>query len=348
MRIAIITMNDLRTYPIAIFILLLFLSILTVGQDKSKFLNLKGEWKFTIGDNKNWSKADYNDSDWETVTVPSPWEDEGFHGYDGYAWYRKKFYIPQSLSGSDFRLHLGYIDDADEVYVNGKLIGRTGSFPPYYETAYDKFRKYILPLSILNFGKENIIAIKVYDAELGGGITGGETGIYAFYPLPVPDMDLSGEWEFKTGNDKSEKYNKEEWRKILVPGYWENQGFADYNGIAWYRRSFTLSPALKGKALVMMFGKIDDIDEVYLNGTLIGSTGRIKGENGNNSELKEYYKLFRGYYIPDGLIKENGENVIEVRVYDGFIDGGIYGSPVGLIEQEKYSKFWREKKKSFW
>ena len=75
-------------------------------------------------------------------------------------------------------LMMGRIDDADEVYLNGKEIGKSGKFPPDYVTAYDRTRKYIIPAGYLKEDGENVIAVKVYDSYLEGGIVDGPTGIY--------------------------------------------------------------------------------------------------------------------------------------------------------------------------
>ena len=86
--------------------------------------SLTGNWKFSIGDNMNWSAYNFEDSDWESIRVPGNWENQGFHGYDGYAWYRNEFTVDVKYASSSLYLSLGYIDDVDEVYVNGKLIGK--------------------------------------------------------------------------------------------------------------------------------------------------------------------------------------------------------------------------------
>ena len=107
--------------------------------------NLKGTWLFSIGINEEWISPKFNDSGWETIKVPSPWEDQGFNGYNGYAFYRKKFTIPSTYKGRMLYLNMGYIDDVDAVYLNGNKIGSTGSFPPNYNTAYDAERIYYIP-----------------------------------------------------------------------------------------------------------------------------------------------------------------------------------------------------------
>ena len=60
------------------------------------------------------------------------------------------------------------------------------------------------------------------------------------------------------------------WKEIFVPAYWEVQGYKNYDGFAWYRKSFVLPEKYSGIKLVLMLGMIDDIDQTYINGTLIG------------------------------------------------------------------------------
>ena len=317
------------------------------SQDWDRLVNLKGWWKFSIGDDMNWANPSYIDNNWEEIKVPSYWEDEGFYGYNGYAWYRKHFKLPENFYGPVIYLHLGSIDDVDQVYMNGELIGFSGSFPPDYQTAYNVSRKYPVPLKYLKKDGDNVIAVRVYDSEMGGGIANGDIGLYFLPQALVSDINLEGEWKFRTGDNKDwikNDVNYKDWKTVIVPGYWEAQGFKDYDGFGWYRKTFKVSEKLKNKKLVLMMGKIDDLDEVYLNGQLIGSTGVINDDPSKNTHDKEYDQ-FRGYYIPDGVIKINGDNVIAVRVFDGYINGGIYEGPVGIITQERYTKFWREMKK---
>ena len=54
-----------------------------------RVIKFKDQWKFSIGDDFNWANPAFDDGDWENILVPSPWEDEGYHGYDGYGWYRR-------------------------------------------------------------------------------------------------------------------------------------------------------------------------------------------------------------------------------------------------------------------
>ena len=317
------------------------------SQEWDRLKNLKGYWKFTIGDDMNWADPSYNDSKWEEIRVPAYWEDEGFYGYNGYAWYRKHFDFPNDFDGSIIYLDLGSIDDIDQTYLNGKLVGFSGSFPPDYQTAYNAYRHYPVPVKYFNKNGDNVIAVRVFDSELGGGICKGNIGLYYVPNALVADVNLEGYWKFKTGDNKEwEKpdFNDNDWSNLIVPGYWESQGFKDYDGYAWYRKTFKAPSDINNKKLVLMMGKIDDLDEVYVNGQLVGSTGTMYDNPSRNTHNNNEYAQFRGYYLPNGLIKAGEDNVIAVRVWDGWLNGGIYQGPIGLITQERYIKFWRNNK----
>lgn len=344
------------TNKIKLLLLLLFLvnnSADLYGQENILIAYLRENWKFSIGDDKNRANSAYDDKDWGLIDVPSEWENEGYHGYNGYAWYRKNVEISRSYKSLNIYFSIGNIDDVDEVYFNGKLIGSKGKFPPEYETAYDQFREYIIAPSLINFDGKNQIAIRVYDAELAGGIVSGPVSIVGRGKFLYPDFSLDGnDWKFRTGDKeeyKDKNYNDSKWNFIQVPAYWDNFGYVDYDGYAWYRKKFNPGSKLEGKKLVLMLGQIDDMDETYLNGVLVGSTGKMIGQFPQTNDSD--YKLFRGYFIPEGLIKPGEENIIAVRVFDGFKDGGIYLGPIGFTTQEKYTRYWKtikHKKESFW
>ncbi|MBS1601166.1 MAG: putative Ig domain-containing protein, partial [Bacteroidetes bacterium] len=132
-------------------------------------------WK--AGDELSWKSPGFDDKGWETIRTGSPWEEQGHAGYNGYAWYRMRFQLPASLrgAGDSVRVFIGKIDDADEVYWNGLLIGKTGSFPVdkdgYITKNYIK-REYHFGHNDprLRWNGDNVIAIRVYDGSGNGGI----------------------------------------------------------------------------------------------------------------------------------------------------------------------------------
>jgi sialate O-acetylesterase len=310
--------------------------------------NLKGTWQFSIGINEEWVSPKFDDSKWELVKVPSPWEDQGFNGYNGYAFYRKKINISSSYKGRMLYLNMGYIDDVDEVYLNGHKIGSTGSFPPNYNTAYNAERVYYIPEEDINFDGSNLIAIKVYDSYNEGGIVSGDVGLYGGKNSVNMDVNLQTSWKFQPGDDMRRKeadYDDSGWGEIFVPAKWEDHGYRDYDGYAWYRKSFIYQGGKDNDKMVILLGKIDDIDQVYINGSLVGSTGQFPARSGDDVSTGQEYVAFRGYFIPDGLLKKNQKNIIAVRVLDTGGVGGIYEGPVGIITQTKYIDYWRKNKK---
>lgn len=150
------------------------------------------EARFKTGDNKNYSQPSFDDSKWQTLKTSEAWDEQGYKDYDGYGWYRIHVTIPSSLKNSSYwkdslRISLAKIDDADEVYLNGKLIGKEGAFPSDhggYASKWSEPREYHLGTndSLIHWDAENIIAVKVYD---GGGLG----GIYSGTPF-INMMDL--------------------------------------------------------------------------------------------------------------------------------------------------------------
>lgn len=324
------------------YILIFIMINLSAGLNAQKFLkltSLSGSWKFSIGDDKAWASENYKDADWESIKVPSNWEDQGFNGYDGFAWYRKKFTITSDYKSEQLYLDLGYIDDCDEVYVNGTLVGYTGSMPPRYSTAYDAFRRYILPKEIIRFDKPNTIAVRVYDSGIAGGIVNGDVDIVMQEnPFPLI-INLEGLWKF-IPRDNMEYKNPEiagvNWRSISVPKLWEDQGYQNYDGFAWYCKNFSVNADYSKEKLVLVLGKIDDFEEVYLNGEYIGPLKKIAEARKGGT----HYGDFRAYYIPGKMLKP-GNNILSVRVLDTGGGGGIYEGPVGFSKQNDYVRFWK-------
>lgn len=330
-----------------IWLCLILAALPSAAMDLRLEVNLKGEWRFEIGDNPQYANSGYDDSEWETVFVPSLWENQGFPGYDGYAWYRIKFRIPKSLKGKQLYISLGRIDDVDRTYFNNVLIGGEGEFPPQMKSAWDMKRFYRIPSECVNFGGRNVIAVRVYDMLMGGGIYEGDVGVYSKLESLEPDMDLSGRWKFSTGDDFFQwalpEFDDNAWESIVVPSYWESMGHPEYNGFAWYRKSVVLPKRISESKLILLLGKIDEKDQTYFNGVLIGQTGRIQRDEGDwdweKSSLEE-----RAYFIPEHLIHRDKPNVISVRVLDTGGGGGIYEGPIGILTREHYLLYHNRRK----
>ena len=193
-------LDPLKSYYLRIAALLLFVLVSYASADNWKsVLDLRGKWKFELGDDETRASVTFDDSKWEEVFVPSAWEDEGYPGYDGYAWYRKHFRLPQGAEKKSLYLRLGCIDDVSEVYVNGVLIGITGSFPPDFMTAYNTEIVLSIPQNALNVSGDNVIAVRVYDDQLGGGIVQGKVGLFESKDYLTPEISFAGELAVQDG-----------------------------------------------------------------------------------------------------------------------------------------------------
>jgi sialate O-acetylesterase len=127
-----------------------------------------------------------NDDNWATISGADLWENNGFRGIDGIAWYRKTITLTQDDIKSVVRISLGAIDDRDITWVNGVKIGATNK--------YDVKRFYPIPPNVLKAGK-NVIAIRVQDTEYGGGLYGGRDD--KFLEIGNRKLNIADNWKFK-------------------------------------------------------------------------------------------------------------------------------------------------------
>ncbi len=344
-------MKTKRNFFIAFSMFLAFISYRAGAEDMRRLVTLSGNWKFSIGDDLQWANPAYNDAGWDQIMVPDKWEDQGYDDYNGYAWYRKTFDMVVTPKNITLYLMLGRIDDADAVYLNGKLLGRSGNFPPDYVTAYNKTRKYIIPAGYLK-ENGNVIAVRVYDAYMEGGIVDGPIGLFYDEDVAFLNLNLTGRWKIHAGDNKDWKaadYDDNNWKRIQVPSEWENEVLPDYDGYAWYRVNFRVPQQFIKGDLYLSLGKVDDLDYVYLNGRYIGSVYDLS-KDGEYRRTGWEYNARRIYKIPAGLLNQGQINTLAVRVYDGQGAGGIYEGPIGIMSSDNMKKY-RNKhytNKSFW
>ena len=112
------------------------------------------------------------------------------------------------------------------------------------------------------------------------------------------------------------------WEELAVPGRWLDYPgeWARIDGEAVFRRVVRVPDEWLGRELILSLGPIDDFDETYLNGVLIGRTDQA---------TPEFYAVPRRYAIPAGLARAGG-NILAVRIFDHFGDGGFTGAPQDL------------------
>ncbi|TFF37524.1 sialate O-acetylesterase [Mucilaginibacter psychrotolerans] len=147
---------------------------------------LQGEDKGTSGAIK-WYEPSYIPNNWHKFWMPGYWADQGVKGLNGVVWFRKEVNVPVEMAGKAAKLFLGRIIDADETYVNGKLVGKiTYQYPP---------RRYEVPAGILKAGK-NVIMVRVTNSAGKGGFVPDKR-----YELTdgTTVIDLRGDWLYQVG-----------------------------------------------------------------------------------------------------------------------------------------------------
>ncbi len=105
------------------------------------------------------------------IVIPQPIEIEKaqtvWEGLDGEMVYRKTIYIEASMMNEDLTLNLATLDDFDQVYFNGILVGSTQN---NVNNNWSDIRTYTVPAKLVKLGA-NSIAIRIFDRYGGGGFT---------------------------------------------------------------------------------------------------------------------------------------------------------------------------------
>lgn len=140
-----------------------------VPPDPSMTISLLGAWKFRtdpaqLGDGEGWYAEAFDDARWGEIAGDRPWEDRGYPGYDGVAWYRQWVTIPADLHMATLMAVFGSVDDEYDLYVNG---GKVAHHSPAWNTLTTTE---ILPY--IRKGERNLIALRVNDWGGEGGLSG--------------------------------------------------------------------------------------------------------------------------------------------------------------------------------
>ncbi|MCP4138153.1 MAG: SpoIIE family protein phosphatase [bacterium] len=157
------------------------------------FSKIPNTWRFKPGDNMDYRLPEWDDSAWDIIkSLPHNWRHPSYTPYspENFAWYRVRFQFPEKEHPHSLLLKLGPIKDADEVYFNGTLIGKSGKIDRGGEIpkkhAYDKIRLYPVPPGSIRYNEENVLAIRVqalfsdsagFDTSISHALLGNEKKI---------------------------------------------------------------------------------------------------------------------------------------------------------------------------
>ncbi|HLO43383.1 MAG TPA: sialate O-acetylesterase [Leadbetterella sp.] len=112
-----------------------------------------------------------------------------------------------------------------------------------------------------------------------------------------------------------QSYQAVNWKPFSVPGYWEDQGIKNLDGVVWFRKKIEVPTNLTDKEAKVFLGRIVDADVLYINGQQVGQT--------------TYMYPQRRYKLPNGVLKA-GENTFVVKVSN-------FGGKGGFVPDKPYS-----------
>lgn len=138
----------------------------------------RGEWKFQIdplevGVRDDWAATKFDDRAWQKMRVPAWYAETDVGAYNGIAWYRLRFKVPETWKGRDLNILFGAVDKEAWIYLNGKLLREHSeeSEGRKAEEIYDTSFEAKAPASLVVFGGENVLTVRVRNTFAGGGIS---------------------------------------------------------------------------------------------------------------------------------------------------------------------------------
>jgi len=172
-----------KTYTFSTILLILL--ALTMGCSKPKSaretIKFTNDWKFTLGDSEEFKNPGFDDSGWRVLNLPHDWSIEGEFSKDnpaspgggalpgGIGWYRKTFKVAETDKDKLIFIDFDGVYQKSEVWINGQYLGMR----PY---GFSSFRYDLTPH--LKIGSENVLAVKVNNAEQPNSRWYSGSGIY--------------------------------------------------------------------------------------------------------------------------------------------------------------------------
>ncbi|MDE6337154.1 MAG: DUF4982 domain-containing protein [Muribaculaceae bacterium] len=173
----------------------------------SRAISFDKGWKFTLGDNTNYSNSDFKDASWRSLDLPHDWAIEGNFSQDnpsgtgggalpgGIGWYRKTFDFTSDMKGKDVYIDFDGAYMNATVYINGHELGTR----PY---GYASFSYNLTPW--LKSGK-NVVAVRVDNVEQPNSRWYSGCGIYRHVWLRILNPLHVAQWGTFVRQDKVTK-----------------------------------------------------------------------------------------------------------------------------------------------
>ena len=140
-------------------------------------------------------------------------------------------------------------------------------------------------------------------------------------------LDITKQWRFLPDAAEGENvfaptFDDSSW-KIIDGGNWlQKQGYANYHGLSWYRKTVTLPQILPTQKAELFFDGVDGTAMIYVNGKKVGE----------HFVAKDYTGWDAPFSFDITRVLQTGENVIAIQVASKSLDtaSGI-NQPVHLL-----------------
>ncbi len=149
-------------------------------------------------------------------------------------------------------------------------------------------------------------------------------------------LDISEQWRFSpdSGNRGiAEKwyavdFNDADWAILDAGKRWEDQGFPNLDGYAWYRKRVQIPASWKGKKVWLKFRGVNDAYVLFVNGARADSCGQSHHSFASRPSIAEI----------SGHLKFGQTNVFALRVNDWGNSGGLWRRPVLVTTDESQTR----------
>jgi beta-galactosidase len=284
-------------------------------------------------DDSSWTPANHTTT--SNPNVPSTdtllADDYGFHY--GFVWYRGHFTATGTETKFTIRARQSF-----EVFLNGTPIGEGDtnlSDPPH---TYSRNFTFSIPPSLLKAGQDNVIAVLTEslghdEGWLAGPLAQSPQGILtASIPNgPAITWRLQGDAGGEQPSDTERglmnasglygerngwyqpNFDDSSWSTVTLPDSWSSRSVTA--PIGWYRTHFTLNlPAGQSTPVGLVIPHASDKAVIWLNGWLVGRYWEQKGPQ-------------HEFYLPQGILNPNGDNVLAIAVWNRGHAGGLTSVP---------------------
>ena len=110
-------------------VVLFFCFSVTAQEFDRKKYNFNSDWKLKSGDLAQAKENDFNDKNWQSVTLPFAFNQNEAFKKDitqlttGIVWYRKKFKLPEGITDKKVFIEFEGVRQGGTIYVNGQKVG---------------------------------------------------------------------------------------------------------------------------------------------------------------------------------------------------------------------------------